>query len=77
MPEEFATWEVTGRRPYRGHAPGSTFEAWLDVRVSDRAVARGDIRRKRNARPGLRPGSYTFPRGWLERAASNPNPTRR
>lgn len=77
MSEQFGVWEVTGRRAYRGHLPGSTFEARIDVRVAERAIGRGDIRLLKPTQPGIRPGSYTFPRGWLEKAARNHNPPRR
>lgn len=61
-------YEVTGKRSVRGHEPGSTFEAVLDPAAERRAMLRGDIRRIRRVTPALRPGSYTFPHGWLTTA---------
>lgn len=59
----FGVYEVIGRRQYRGHEPGSTFEAVIAPAVEQRAVQRGDIRLLRRIRPSLVPGSYTL-RGW-------------
>lgn len=60
----FGVYKVTGRREYRGHQPGSTFEAVLDVNAEARAVARGDIVVLGRFTPDLEPGSYTLPDGW-------------
>jgi len=60
---------VSGRREYRGHQPGSTFEAQLDPNVEQRAITRGDITLLARVTPGLEPGSYTLPDGWPERPA--------
>lgn len=61
----YGVYRVTGRREYRGHAPGTLFEALLDPAVEQRAVARGDIQLLRRVTPDLQPGSFTFPDGWL------------
>jgi hypothetical protein len=66
----FGEYLVTGKRNYRGHAPGSTFEARLDRLAEARAIARGDIRLLREIEPTVEPGSYTFPDGWLADAAT-------
>jgi hypothetical protein len=60
----YAEYEVVGRRIYRGHHPGSRFDAALDPGAEQRAVDRGDIRVVRRVTPALQPGSYTFPPGW-------------
>ena len=62
---EFGLYRVTGRRNYRGHEPGSEFEARLDRNAERRAVIRGDIELLERVTPELRPGSFTFPQGWL------------
>lgn len=56
---------VTGNRRYRGHQPGSTFEARLDRNAEARAIRRGDIQLLRHIHPTVQPGTYTFPQGWL------------
>lgn len=56
---------VIGRRAYRGHQPGTTFEARLDRNAEARAIQRGDIQLLRLIAPALQPGSWTFPEGWL------------
>jgi len=67
---------VTGRRQYRGHSPGTTFEALLDRAAEQRAIARGDIRLIRRVTPGLEPGSYTLPAGWPPGETEAPVPMR-
>lgn len=66
-------YEVTKRRSYRGHAPGSRFEAVLDPRAEARAIARGDIVRLERITPSLRPGSYALPHGWLNQTEEGSN----
>ena len=61
---------VTGKRNYRGHAPGTKFEARLAPGPEARAIARGDIRLLRRIEPAVPAGSYTFPDGWLTDAAT-------
>lgn len=58
-------YEVVGRREYRGHKPGTTFEARIDPGPERRAVVRGDIRLLERIIPSLQPGSVTLPDGWL------------
>lgn len=57
-------YQVVGRRSYRRHKPGDTFEAVLDARAEARAVGRGAIRLVRRGNPSL-PETYAFPAGWL------------
>ena len=61
----FGLYEVSGRRQYRGHEPGTTFTAKLDKPAAARAIARGDIRLLELVTPALEPGSFEFPQGWL------------
>ena len=35
-------WKVSGKRIYRGHAPGEEFEASLEPHAASRAVNRGE-----------------------------------
>lgn len=60
----YGEYLVTGKREYRGHVPGSTFEAALDRNAEQRAINRGDIRLLRRFTPDLEPGSYTLPDPW-------------
>lgn len=60
----YGVYQVTGRREYRGHKPGSTFEAALDRSAEERAIGRGDIRLIRRFTPDLAPGSYRLPDPW-------------
>ena len=55
---------VTGKRQYRWHEPGSTFEAQLDPEAEQRAVARGAIQVLEVVLPSLQDGSYEFPHDW-------------
>lgn len=59
---------VCGRRKYRGHEPGTQFEAILSRQVEQRAIRRGDIELIERITPVLAPGSYQLPNGWLARA---------
>lgn len=56
---------VSGSRVFRGHEPGATFEATLDIHAERRALMRGDIRLVERTTPSLIPGSYLLPDGWL------------
>jgi hypothetical protein len=60
---------VTGKRNYRGHEPGTTFEARLAPGPEARAIARGDIRLLRQIEPTVQPGTYVLPDGWATDAA--------
>lgn len=67
-------YQVSTRRGYRGHEPGSSFEARLEPHAERRAVDRGDITVIERSTPQLRPGSYLLPRGWpttIEEAVSH------
>ena len=66
----YGEYLVTGKRQYRGHDPGTTFEARLEPNAERRAIARGDIRLIREIHPTVPPG-HTFPAGWL--AGQTPN----
>lgn len=61
----YSVYLVTGKREYRGHTPGSEFEAVLDPGPEQRAIDRGDIRLVRRVEPDLEPGSFVLPDGWL------------
>jgi len=61
----YTVYRVTGKREYRGHKPGSQFEAILDPGPEQRAIARGDITVIARVEPCLEAGSFSFPDGWL------------
>lgn len=65
MSATYGVYKVTGKRIYRGHNPGTTFEALIDPAVEQRAIERGDITLLRRETPDLRPGSFRLPPGWL------------
>lgn len=54
-------YEVTGRREYRGHPPGSVFHALIEPGPENRAVARRDIRLLRRLRPSVAPDAWKLP----------------
>lgn len=56
-------YRVTGRREYRGHTPGSVFQALLEPGPERRAVARGDIALLRRMRPSVDASAVTIPDG--------------
>lgn len=58
-------YKVTGRRVYRGHEPGTIFEARIDPAVENRAVRRGDIELLERITPDL-PPEWALPKGWNE-----------
>jgi hypothetical protein len=60
---EIGRYQVTGKRAYRGHQPGDTFEARLDRNAEIRAVNRGNIILLERLTADLRPGSYRLPAG--------------
>jgi hypothetical protein len=60
----FGEYRVIGKRNYRGHEPGTTFEARLDRGAEARAIARGDIQLLRLITPSLQEGTVTLPDGW-------------
>ncbi len=63
---------VTGRRKYRWHDPGTTFEARLDPDAERRAIARGSIRVIDAIEPKLPDSGYTLPRDWPSGADAPP-----
>ena len=63
MNEPLGVYKVTGRRIYRGHAPGETFEARIPASVEKRAVDRGDIVVLDRVNPDL-PAEWELPKGW-------------
>lgn len=63
---EMGEYEVIGRSEYRGHAPGTVFEARLELGAQRRAVQRGDIRLLRVITPEVQPG-WVLPDGWLSK----------
>jgi hypothetical protein len=60
---------VTGKRRYRDHEPGCTFEAKLDPDAERRAIERGSIRVLTVVSPDLENGSYVLPEDWSQDAA--------
>jgi len=58
-------YEVVGKRAYRGHEPGTVFEARIGPGPEGRAINRGDIRLLDRVTPNIQPGSYQLPAGWL------------
>ena len=59
-----AKYRVGARRSFRGHAPGTVFEAVLDPAHELRALVRGDIEVIERVTPSIRRGGYTLPVGW-------------
>jgi hypothetical protein len=64
LPQTYGVYRVTGKRQYRGHDPGTTFEAIIDPSVEHRAVNRGDIELLRRFTPDLVEGSFVLPDDW-------------
>jgi len=60
----YGVYKVIGKREYRGHAPGSTFEARIDRPAEQRAIERGDIELVQRVEITV-PAQRTFPQGWL------------
>jgi hypothetical protein len=60
---------VTGKRQYRWHKPGETFEALLDPLAEQRAIERGSIRVLSVIEPGLQEGSHALPKDWPQTVA--------
>lgn len=63
-------YRVTGARAYRGHEPGTTFEAVLDPAAEVRAIRRGSIELLERVTPALKPGSFDLPSGWIDGLAT-------
>ena len=55
---------VTGHREYRGHPPGSVFEARLDPQAEARAITRGAIRLIERVEPSLDGLTFRLPQDW-------------
>ncbi len=64
---------VTGKRKYRWHDPGSTFEAKLDPEAERRAVERGSIKVLAVIQSDLADGSYELPKDWPHAVADEPS----
>ncbi len=64
VPNEYGVYVVIGKRQYRGHAPGTRFEARLEPAAAQRAINRGDIELIEMITPALEPGSYRLPSDW-------------
>lgn len=60
----YGIYRVTGRRSYRGHQPGDTFEARLEPEAEYRAVKRGDIALLERVEVTLLRGSFGLPHDW-------------
>ena len=63
---------VNGPCRYRDHDIGDTFEATLEPDVEARALSIGTISIHDPTPSGLRPGSWTLPRGWLTNENTEP-----
>jgi hypothetical protein len=63
--QRYALYRVVGRRNYRGHTPGSIFEAALDPSAAQRAIQRGDLKLLKRSTPSIQPGTFRLPHGWL------------
>jgi hypothetical protein len=63
---------VTGKRKYRWHEPGTTFEARLDPDAERRAIERGSIRVLEEVE--VRVGSFELPEDWPQAAADAQQP---
>jgi hypothetical protein len=57
-------YRVIGTLAYRGHEPGETFIATLDLDAELRAIERGNIIVIDSSPTRLRPGSWKLPDGW-------------
>lgn len=67
----YAIYRVIGRRAYRGHKPGDTFEARLEPNAERRAIERGDIAMLERIDITLRKGSYALPKDWPPTGANS------
>ncbi len=65
-------YRVIGKRKYRWHEPGTTFEARLDPDAERRAIERGSIRVLGVIQPALQNGSYALPDDWPQTAVDDP-----
>jgi hypothetical protein len=67
MIRDLGRYEVTGTRIYRGHPPGTIFEARIAPGPENRAINRGSITLLERVPDDLRPNSYRLPDGWSQR----------
>ena len=58
-------YRVVGKREYRGHKPGQTFQRNIPAAAAQRAIDRGDIVLVRTITPELQHGSWCLPDGWV------------
>jgi len=63
MKRSYARYLVLGTRMYRGHRPGTVFEAALDPAAEQRAIDRGNIRVLERIDPTL-DGDFQLPHDW-------------
>lgn len=76
MTRPFGVYRVIGRRKYRGHDPGTVFEAYLDPAVEQRAIARRAIELLRREAPTVEPAKFEPPAEWRsDRPATTEAPT--
>jgi hypothetical protein len=68
----YARYLVLGTRLYRGHPPGTTFEAKLDPAAEQRAIERGAIKVLTRVEPSLDTESYQLPPDWPPSEADAP-----
>lgn len=59
------SYQVIGPASYRGHPPGTRFEANLQPGPETRAISRAAIRFLGHVNPAPPPGSYRLPPGWV------------
>ena len=71
----YGRYKVTGTRQYRGHPPGTIFEARHDAALA-RGMRRGNITLLELITPAVPPG-YRLPDDWPPPAADTPATTRR
>ena len=64
MNGEHGRYRVTGSRAYRGHHPGSEFDAQIAPTVEARAVKRGDIILLERVIPTIVAENLALPQGW-------------
>lgn len=64
MKGEYGVYLVTGKRQYRGHDPGTRFEAAIDAAVEARAITRGDIQLLERVIPSIDGRDLAFGSDW-------------
>jgi hypothetical protein len=67
----YGVYRVIGKRAYRGHEPGTTFEARLQPGPESRAIARGDTQLLRHVTPSIPKGALRLPDDWPPSVPSN------